>query len=145
MTRILLPLLLLGCATKSEDSSGGDSADTDTDTDADADADADSDTDTDTDTDVTCDPMSSGTDWSWNGDCPQMPTPCDIVVGVCSFTIDYDADGGMTMGMPFSGTIAGDVVDFENDNSVRGCTGTLLDADHIEGTCRDGCTFTLER
>jgi hypothetical protein len=51
----------------------------------------------------------------------------------------------MTMGMPYTGTITGDQVDFDNGDSVRGCTGTLEDPDTIAGSCRDGCTFELKR
>ena len=74
-----------------------------------------------------------------------MRTPCDIVVDGCSFTIDYEADGGMTMGMPTGGTIEGDTVTFTEDNGVTGCTETIIDADTVEGTCDGGCTYTLSR
>ncbi len=92
-----------------------------------------------------CATVNAGTDWAWNGECPQMRTPCDIVVDGCSLAIDYAADGGMTMGMPYSGTIAGSTVTFADGDEVTGCVGTVVDADTIEGTCGDGCTFTLER
>lgn len=92
-----------------------------------------------------CDPMRSGTDWAWDGQCPMMVTPCDIVVDGCSLTIDYEADGGMTMGMPYTGTISGDQISFEDGDSVDGCTGTLIDPDTVEGSCAGGCTFTLTR
>jgi len=97
------------------------------------------------DTAPTCDPMTSGDDWAWLGECPQMRTPCDIVVDGCSLTIDYSADGGMTMGMPYSATIEGSTVTFSDDNSVSGCVGTLESADKVTGTCSNGCTFTLRR
>lgn len=128
-----ISLLFLGCAT-----SGGDTSDTSSDTSADTSSDTSSDT-------ASCSELSSGTDWAWTGECPQMPTPCDIVVTGCSLTIDYAADGGMTMGMPYAGTIEGDTVTFADDNGVTGCVGTILDADHVEGTCGDGCTFELAR
>ncbi len=99
---------------------------------------------TDTGT-LACASLSTGDDWAWNGQCPQMRTPCDIVADGCAFTIDYAADGGMTMGMPTGGTIAGDTVTFSEDNGVTGCTGTVIDADTVEGTCDGGCTFTLSR
>ncbi len=99
--------------------------------------------DTDTNTDVGgCDSMSPGTDWAWDGACPMMLTPCEIEVTGCSMTIAYSS--GMTMGMPDAGTIEGNLVTFSG-GTVEGCTGELLDADTIEGSCADGCTFTLSR
>ncbi len=74
-----------------------------------------------------------------------MRTPCDIVAEGCGLTIDYDADGGMTMGMPYSATIDGDTVTFADDGTVAGCVGAVTSADTIEGACGDGCTFTLRR
>ena len=134
----MMTLLLLACAT------GGDSSDTaGTDT---GDADADTDTDSDTDTDTSaCATVNSGDDWAWSGECPQMNTPVVIAVDGCAMTLDYDAVGGMTMGMPFSGTIDGETVTFADDNSVDGCVGTVEDADRITGSCADGCTFRLRR
>ena len=68
--------LLLACGTKAtETGSDAEDADPDTDTDSDADTDTDTDTDSDTDTDLSCDTMNSGTDWVWDGECPQMRTP----------------------------------------------------------------------
>jgi hypothetical protein len=119
-------------------------ADADADSDADADADSDADTDADTDADA-CEPMNSGDDWAWKGQCPQMTTPCDIVVTGCTFTIDYDADGGMTMGMPYGGSISGTTVTFNDDDAVTGCVGELADPDSISGECADGCSFRLQR
>lgn len=92
-----------------------------------------------------CAMVNSGTNWAWDGACPQMVTPCDMVVDGCSLAIDYDADGGMTMGMPYSGSVSGTTVTFADDDDVKGCVGTVVDADTIEGTCGNGCTFTLER
>ncbi len=135
---------LLACTGASTDDSGKnpttDTTDTDT-TDTDT---TDTDT-TDTDTTPTCDPMNSAADWAWYGACPQMRTPCDIVVTGCSFAIDYEADGGMTMSMPFGGTINGNVVTFNDDNGVTGCVGTLTAPDQIEGSCDGGCTFELHQ
>ncbi len=91
-----------------------------------------------------CSTVNSGDNWAWNGECPQMKTPCDLVVTGCEIAIDYTADGGMTMDMPKNGTVAGDTVTFD-DNGVSGCVGTVLSADEIEGTCDGGCTFTLKR
>ncbi len=98
----------------------------------------------DTDT-AACSEVTSGDDWAWNGACPKMRTPCDIVVTECSFEIDYEADGGMTMGMPYAATVAADVVTFADGDTVTGCVGTVLSSDRIEGTCDGGCAFTLSR
>lgn len=94
---------------------------------------------------LSCEVMNSGDDWYWSGGCPQMRTPCDIVVSGCSLTIDYEADGGMTMGMPYEGSIEGSTVTFADGDSVTGCVGTLEDADTMSGTCDGGCTFSLQR
>ncbi len=125
---MLTLLLLLACTgdTKTDDTSdntGDDSADTAS----------------------ACATLNSGDDWDFNGECPQMRTPCDIVVDGCSLTIDYAADGGMTMGMPYEGTIEGDTITFADGDSVTGCVGTIEDADTVSGTCDGGCTFTLRR
>ncbi len=109
------------------------------------DSDAVADTDSSNANTGECAAVNSGTNWAWDGQCPQMVTPCDIVVDGCSLTIDYAADGGMTMGMPYSGTVSGTTVTFAAGDEVTGCVGTVVDADTIEGTCGDGCTFTLER
>ena len=99
----------------------------------------------DTDTASGCSTVNSGEDWAWTGACPQMTTPVVIAVKGCELSLDYDADGGMTMGMPYSGTVSGDVVTFADDNSVDGCVGTVDSADKITGSCKGGCTFTLRR
>lgn len=136
---MLLFTLLLACAggAKSDDSSGTPTDDTA--------ATDDSAQDSVPDSTPACDAMNSGDDWAWQGECPQMRTPCDIVVDGCSLTIDYAADGGMTMGMPYAGTIDGSTITFEDGDSVPGCVGTLEDADTVSGSCSDGCTFTLKR
>ncbi len=103
------------------------------------------DTSADTDTAPACSTLNSGDDWAWNGECPQMRTPCDIVVTACSFTIDYDADGGMTMGMPYAGTIDADTTTFEDGDSVPGCVGSVEDADPGSRACAHGWTFTRRR
>ena len=79
--------LLLACAggAKTDDSATtDDSADT-TDDSGSADDSAE-------DTAPTCAALNSGDDWNFNGECPQMRTPCDIVVEGCSLTIDYAAE-----------------------------------------------------
>ncbi len=129
MPRILLPLLLVACVTKDGDSAAGETGDT---------------ADT-TDTAPACATLNGGTDWAWQGECPQMRTPCDIVVSGCELAIDYAADGGMTMGMPYAGTIEGDTITFEDGDTVDGCVGTIEDADSVTGSCAGGCTFTLRR
>lgn len=136
-TPMLTLLLLLACATerKTDDPAGGD----------DSAADTDLDTSADSGSGGACSALSSGDDWAWNGECPQMRTPCDIVVDGCSLTIDYEADGGMTMGMPYEGTIEGDTITFADGGSVNGCVGTIETADKVSGTCDGGCTFTLRR
>ena len=60
----------------------------------------------------------------------------------CSLAISYPS--GMTMGMPDAGLVDGNTVTFSG-GSVAGCTGTVTDADTIEGTCGNGCTYTLSR
>ncbi len=94
------------------------------------------------DTEPPCATVTSGEDWAWNGECPQMRTPCEIEVTGCAMTIAYSS--GMTMGMPNEATVDGDTVTFSG-GSVPGCGGTVEDADTIRGSCADGCTFTLER
>ena len=134
MFRLLAPVLLMAaCTGKAADDTGAPADDTS------------ADTDTDTDTTAACSTLSSGEDWVWNGECPQMRTPCDIVVEECALTIDYSADGGMTMGMPYTATIDGDTITFEDGDSITGCVGTIEDADTVSGTCDGGCTFTLRR
>lgn len=129
MVRLSLPLLLLAACTGAAPA-GDDTA---------------ANTNTDTGVASACSTVSSGTDWAWRGECPQMRTPCDIVVSACALTIDYDADGGMTMGMPYAGTIDGNTLTFADGDTVSGCVGVVEDADTISGTCDGGCTFTLER
>lgn len=131
---MLIITLLLAC-------SGGGS----TDKDAGALDDSAATDDTAEDTAPACAEMNSGEDWVWSGECPQMRTPCDIVVDGCALSIDYTADGGMTMGMPYAGTLAGSTVTFEDGDTVTGCVGTLESADKLTGTCDGGCTFTLRQ
>ena len=135
-------LLLLACAggTKTDDSAPNTGDDTSANHET-----ADTSSHETADSGPACSTMNSGTDWAWTGECPQMRTPCDIVVDGCSLTIDYSADGGMTMGMPYSGTISGDTVTFGDDDSVTGCVGTIEDPDKVTGTCSNGCSFTLRR
>lgn len=142
MLRTLLPLAALaaltGCPVEKDDTSGDDTNET-------GETGETGDTNETGDTAGTCDAVNSGTDWAWEGACPQMYTPCDIVVTECSLAIDYEADGGMTMGMPFAGTISGNTITFEDGDLVTGCVGTIEDADHISGTCDGPCEFTLTR
>ena len=72
-----------------------------------------------------------------------MATACEIIVDECSLTITYSS--GMTMGMPYSGTIEDDTITFDDGDSVTGCVGILEDEDNISGTCDGGCEFTLVR
>lgn len=129
----MLTMLLLACTT------GGDSTDK-------ADSGAADTADTNGgDTAPACSTVNSGDDWAWLGQCPGMTTPVAITVDGCAMTLDYDAVGGMTMGMPYSATIDGDTVTFADDNSVDGCVGTVETADKIAGSCDGGCTFELKR
>lgn len=130
-TRPMFSLLLLACSTPADTSTKGDTATADT---------ADS-----VDSGPACAVVNSGDDWSWSGECPQMGTPVVITVDGCTMTLDYDPVGGMTMGMPYSATIEGDVVTFANDDSVDDCVGTVETADRITGTCEGGCTYKLKR
>lgn len=136
---MLILLTLMSCSDKSTES-----ADTSDNTTTSADSSADSGT-TDSPTAPACATVSSGTEWAWYGECPQMTTPCDLVVDGCSITIDYEADGGMTMQMPGSGIIEGDTITFGNERSVTGCVGTVESPDSISGSCDSGCTFTLRQ
>lgn len=86
--------------------------------------------------------------WQWSGDCPQMITPCDLVCSDGTLTIDYEADGGMTMGMPYSATVEGTNVVFEDGDSVGGCTGVIANDGNILGQCstpNGTCDFLLYR
>ena len=124
----LLALLACGAQTASDSAASDDSA-----------------TGADTSVEAACATLNTGDNWAWQGECPQMRTPCDIVVTECSLAIDYAADGGMTMGMPYAGTITGSTITFEDGDEVTGCVGTIEDADTVSGTCSGGCTFTLRR
>ena len=118
---MLLTILLVACSEKSTDETGatdGGSAE--------------------------CTPINAG-EWAWRGQCPQMTTPVVIAVAGCALTLDYDAVGGMTMGMPYAGTLGIDTVVFEDGDSVDGCVGDILGPDEIEGSCDGGCTFTLNQ
>lgn len=96
---------------------------------------------TDSGTTPACMELTSGEDWAWNGECPQMRTPCVVTFADCAVTIDYPS--GMTMNMPNAGTVDGDTITFTG-GGFSGCTGTITDATHITGGCDDGCTFTLQ-
>ena len=123
--RLLIPVvscLLFAC-------NGGDTNDTDV-------------ADTDADTDVTpaCDTITEGS-WDASGSCFGMSMSADLTLGEdgCSFTLD---NWNMNMSTPDGGTISGSDVTMTGDN-WDDCTGTL-DGDQIEGTCTDGCVFTME-
>ncbi len=92
-----------------------------------------------------CATLTPGNDWAWYDACPQMTTPVDVAVDGCALTLDYRAHDDMTMGMPYTGTVAGDTVTFGPGDTVTGCVGTVVSADRIEGTCDGGCAFTLRR
>ena len=137
---MLTLILLLACAGGSKTDDSGAAADDSATADDSAGGD-----DSAEDSAPTCAALNSGDDWAFNGDCPQMRTPCDIVVDGCSLAIDYSADGGMTMGMPYEATGRGDTITFADGDSVTGCEGTIEDADTVSGTCDGGCAFTLRR
>jgi hypothetical protein len=108
-------------------------------------ADTGEDTDTGGDTAPPCATVNSGDDWAWMDQCPRMTTPVVIEVNGCEMALDYDAVGGMTMGMPYAGTIDGDTVTFSDGDTVTGCVGTVETADKISGSCDGGCTYELRR
>jgi len=139
---MILALFLLACSGGTDANNADDTSAADADTDTDADTDADSDSDSDTDAD--CSAVTAGDDWAWTGACPGMTTPVSVAVDGCILTLDYGS-GGMTMGMPYAGTVSGTTVTFEDGDSVTGCTGTVESADKIEGSCDGGCTYKLKR
>jgi hypothetical protein len=134
---MLLALLLLACSDKSSDDSGnaadGGTADGGTADGGTADGGS-----------GECTAINDG-NWAWRGECPQMGTPVVIAVDGCALALDYDAVGGMTMGMPYAGTLGVDTVVFDDGDSVGGCVGDILGPDEIEGSCDGGCTYTLEQ
>ncbi len=95
--------------------------------------------------DPACATLTPGTDWAWHGACPQMTTPVDVAVDGCALTLDYTHHDGMTMGMPYAGTVDGDTVTFAAGDTVTGCLGTVVSADRVDGTCDGGCAFSLKR
>ena len=153
----LLLFLLAACNSKADDSSSAvDSADTSADSGADRNSESGSDSGSDSDsgggddTEDTkgppADPVCGvrpGEDWLWNGECPQMGTPCNIAMADCEMTITYPSP--MDMGMPHAGVVKGTLVTFEDGPSVTGCTGTIESVDRITGSCAGGCTFELYR
>lgn len=146
----MLPLLLLACATGAGsdpvDTSRGDGADTSSDdTSETSNGDTSGGDTSGGDTAPACVTVNSGDDWAWTGECPGMTTQVVVTVKGCAMALDYDAVGGMTMGMPYSATIDGDVVTFADDDTVDGCVGTVETADKITGSCDGGCTFRLKR
>ena len=119
--------LLIACTGASPDSSVADSSDS---------------VDT-VDTGPACTALTTADDWAWEGECPQMTTPCELSVNACAVSIAYSS--GMDMNMPYSATVSGDTVTFDDNSTVTGCVGTITGPDTIEGTCGSGCTFTLQR
>lgn len=124
---MLLPLLFACTGTSKESTTTDDSSATDDSSESEAPG---------------CDAMTAGEDWTWEGECPQMLTPCEIQVEGCSIIIGYKS--GMTMDMPRGGEIVGNTITF-TDSGIAGCVGTLEDANNVSGTCDGGCTFTLYR
>lgn len=132
----MLSLLILACINSGDPSANSDSGATDTAEAGNSDGGG---------TAPACATVNAGDDWAWSGECPQMNTPVVVTVDGCAMTLDYDAVGGMTMGMPYSAAITSDSVIFADDNSVSGCVGTVETADKITGSCGDGCVYTLKR
>lgn len=94
-----------------------------------------------TQTTPACTEVTTGDNWAWYGECPQMKTPCVVTFTDCSVTVEYP--GGMTMDMPTGGTIEGNTITFAGGKKLN-CVGTIEDGENISGTC-DGCTFTLTK
>lgn len=124
-------LFVLACSGAKTDSDG-----TSTSTDSET-------TTTTTDPGPVCSEITSGDDWAWHGECPQMTTPCVVVFDpeTCSFTIDYPS--GMTMDMPNAATVVDADVSFSGGGQTN-CVGTVTDPEHLTGTC-DGCTWELRK
>ena len=104
--------------------------------------DAPGDTEATIDTEPACAELTTGEDWAFHGECPQMTTPCEITFDACGIRITYAS--GMTMGMPTKGTIEGDTITFRGGD-YAGCVGAVVSADEVTGSCGDGCTFDLTR
>lgn len=127
---MITALFLLACSGSADTSSTDDSS-------------GDTDTDAGDDTAPACTAITPGDDWEWRGECPQMTTPVTVEVNGCDLVLSYPS--GMTMDMPYSGTVSGDAATFADDDGVTGCTGTAETADKITGSCDGGCTYTLKR
>ena len=127
---MILLSLLIACTGASPDSGVSDSSDA-------------VDTVDTEDTGPACTALTTADDWAWKGECPQMTTPCELSVNACAVSITYSS--GMDMNMPYSATVSGDTVTFDDNSTVTGCVGTITGPDTIEGTCGSGCTFTLQR
>jgi hypothetical protein len=87
-----------------------------------------------------CEPVTAGT-WTMGGSClgMSMPTTLSVDADGCSFTL---GDWTMAMDVPEGGTVTDSEVTLSG-SGWDDCTGTLA-GDSIEGTCADGCSFTLE-
>jgi hypothetical protein len=87
-----------------------------------------------------CEPMTAGS-WTMDGSCLGMAMPAVLTLEEdgCSFTL---GEWTMAMAVPSGGTVSGDQVTLTGDGWTE-CTGTLA-GDAVEGTCPDGCGFTLD-
>lgn len=90
----------------------------------------------------TCEQITVGSGWAWSGPCLGMTMACEIAGDGCDFTITCT---GMEMGLPEMASVAGDTITFDDGSEIRGCQGTVTDADTLSGTCEGGCAWTLER
>jgi hypothetical protein len=87
-----------------------------------------------------CDPVKDGP-WTMGGSCLGMDMPGTLTLEEdgCSFTL---GDWTMAMDVPTGGTVSGSEVTLTGSGWEE-CTGTLA-GDAIEGSCPDGCAFTLD-
>lgn len=99
-----------------------------------------SDTDVDSDATAACADVTAGKGWEWSGSCIGMTMGCKITKTGCDLTVVCT---GMDMGLPESGSIADDVVTFNDGASLSGCSGTVDDPNTITGTCNGDCEWTL--
>lgn len=91
---------------------------------------------------TTCDEITTGSGWAWSGPCLGMTMACEVEKDGCNYTITCT---GMEMGLPETATVDGSSITFEDGAEIRGCRGTVEDADTLSGTCDGACTWTLER
>jgi hypothetical protein len=87
-----------------------------------------------------CDALTEGA-WTLDGSCIGMPMPHTLTLEEdgCSFTL---GEWTMPMTVPTGGTVSGAelTLDWPDQDA---CTGTLTDGTSVEGTCADGCGFTM--